>query len=222
MVAPWNNWFHCIGTTKYSWLRDRRGWRSRHHREHVEGDYKNPPPHGKYDEMLEQSKRLMKGRTPVVLECERRVAAYEKLVEALLFYGAEVVEFAVTAKHYHGLIRFTPLDGRYSTPATGVAGLCGAHHFKDERDPVPRYILGKCHSWCSNELRKMFNSQQSPSTPVDGTKRTLWGAGGLWAPRPKVIPIKDRAHQLVVARYIFDHILEGGAVWSVLQKLRTS
>jgi hypothetical protein len=31
--------FHCNGTFEGNWLRgDERGWRSRHHREHVEGD----------------------------------------------------------------------------------------------------------------------------------------------------------------------------------------
>jgi hypothetical protein len=38
-------WFHAIITTYGAWLDgDARGFRTRHHREHVEGDYKNPPP----------------------------------------------------------------------------------------------------------------------------------------------------------------------------------
>ena len=45
MPQPWQSWYHCNGTFKGNWLRgDERGWRSRNHREHVEGDYKNPPP----------------------------------------------------------------------------------------------------------------------------------------------------------------------------------
>ena len=50
MSAPWNRWFHCIGGTYGSWLPgDPRGFRTRHHREHVEGDYRNPPPAGIYE-----------------------------------------------------------------------------------------------------------------------------------------------------------------------------
>ena len=42
-MLPWNDWYHCTTHTYGSWLRgDRRGWRARHHREHVQGDYKNP------------------------------------------------------------------------------------------------------------------------------------------------------------------------------------
>ena len=69
--AAWNNWLHCTGSTYGTWLRgDPRGWRSRD-REHVDGDYKRPPPKGKYDELHEQSKRLMK-RARVVLNPEQR------------------------------------------------------------------------------------------------------------------------------------------------------
>src|SRR5256885_771098 len=60
-MQPWNDWYHCTAHTYGSWLRgDPRGWRSRHHREHVEGDYKHLPPKGIYDELLEKSKALMK------------------------------------------------------------------------------------------------------------------------------------------------------------------
>ena len=58
---PWNHWYHCTASTYGTWLRgDPRGWRARHHREHVEGDYRNPPPPGTYAPMLAQSKKLMK------------------------------------------------------------------------------------------------------------------------------------------------------------------
>src|SRR3954468_9029001 len=42
--TPWNNWYHCMGNTYGTWLPgDPRGFRTRLHREHVEGDYRNPP-----------------------------------------------------------------------------------------------------------------------------------------------------------------------------------
>src|SRR5262245_43472706 len=64
-TQPWNDWYHTTVHVYGSWLRgDPRGWRARHHREHVEGDYRNPSPHGKYDKLHEYSKSLMK-REPV-------------------------------------------------------------------------------------------------------------------------------------------------------------
>jgi hypothetical protein len=50
--AGWNSWHHCTGSTYGAWLRgDPPGWRSKQHREHVDGDYKRPPPAGRYKEL---------------------------------------------------------------------------------------------------------------------------------------------------------------------------
>jgi hypothetical protein len=47
VIAPWNHWYHCMGNTFGTWLPGSpKGFRTRHHREHVEGDYKHPPPKG--------------------------------------------------------------------------------------------------------------------------------------------------------------------------------
>ena len=37
--------------------------------------------------------------------------------------------------------------------------------------------------------------------------------GGLWAVRTKSLPVNDREHQINTAKYVYDHRLEGGAVW---------
>lgn len=199
-MPAWRNWYHCIGSTFGAWLRgDSRGWRARHHREHVEGDYRNPPPPGKYDKSHKHSKRLMK-REPVVLSREQRKVALLAMLEALRHYDVEVIVLAVGGKHYHMLARFTP----FGIPAAGVAGLCAAHHRKDGLDPVPRYVLGKVHSWCSRKVKQ--HKRQSPGTHVPGT-------GGLWAPRPKIIPIVNRAHQVDATNYIADHIDQGASIW---------
>ena len=71
-VLPWNDWYHFMGHTYGTWLPgDPKGFRTRHHREHVEGDYKHPPPKGKYDARWERAKRLMK-RDPVYLDEQQR------------------------------------------------------------------------------------------------------------------------------------------------------
>jgi hypothetical protein len=43
-------------------------------------------------------------------------------------------------------------------------------------------------------------------------------SGKLWAKRPKIIRIRDRAHQERVYYYILDHAKEGAWVWSELNR----
>jgi len=109
MRHPWNNWFHCTGSTFGTWLPgDPRGWRSREHRRHVAGDYKDPPPPGTYDELLAQSARSMK-RKPVFITCPGRAAACREMARTLLRHDVELIDLAVGAIHWHLLARFTPL-----------------------------------------------------------------------------------------------------------------
>ena len=105
-MSAWEGWYHCTGSTYGTWLRgDERGWRSRHHHEHVDGDYKNPPPPGKFRSEFEESKRLMK-RQRVVLTPEQQAFACRALVRALLEREVEVGPFCVGARHWHGMLRF--------------------------------------------------------------------------------------------------------------------
>jgi hypothetical protein len=105
-TQPWNDWYHVTVHVYGSWLRgDPRGWRSRHHREHVEGDYKNPPPPGTYDNLYELSKALMT-RDPVKIERELRQFVVDAITEKLIQDGIEVVIVSVDGKHLHVLARF--------------------------------------------------------------------------------------------------------------------
>ena len=55
------HWYHLILSTYGSWLPgDPRGFRTRHHRFHVEGDYKDPPPPGRYEKMHKQSQHSLR------------------------------------------------------------------------------------------------------------------------------------------------------------------
>ncbi|MEM0983301.1 MAG: transposase [Planctomycetota bacterium] len=112
MGAAWDHWYHVTGCTYGAWLRgDPRGFRTRHHREHVEGDYRNRPPEGEYAELLEQSKRLMK-REPVVLTMEMRQVALDAMVEAFSVHQCSVAAIAVGAQHYHILAQFQRVSAR--------------------------------------------------------------------------------------------------------------
>jgi hypothetical protein len=106
MGAPWNDWYHCNGNTYGTWLRgDPRGFRERHHRRHVEGDYKNPPAPGTYERVLARSQQLLK-RDPVHLDPGQQRAAAEALVTKLVDDGIQVLALTVDDHHFHLLARF--------------------------------------------------------------------------------------------------------------------
>jgi REP element-mobilizing transposase RayT len=104
--APWNDWYHVIIHTYGSWLRgDPRGWRAVNHREHVDGDYKNPPVRGKYDRMFERSRKLMT-REAVSIEAELKSVVLAAVVEKLRADELEILVASVDSKHLHLLGRF--------------------------------------------------------------------------------------------------------------------
>lgn len=106
-MRAWNAWYHISGHTYGSWLPgDPRGWRSRHHREHCDGDYKNPPAAGTHDNRLLRSKQLM-ARLPVRLSAAARQVACDLFVNTLLTHHLEPLAVSVDDHHYHVLARFT-------------------------------------------------------------------------------------------------------------------
>ena len=116
------------GSTYGTWLPgDPRGFRTRHHREHVEGDYRNPPPEGTYEEKHARSKELMT-RDAVVLSPEARELACATFAEVFAFKGAAFGAIAVGAQHYHILVQSTsPRD------LVGVAKKRSARALSDAR-----------------------------------------------------------------------------------------
>ncbi len=116
-------WFHATSHTYGVWLPgDPRGFRTRHHREHVEGDYKNPPPPGAHADRLARSRRLLV-QEPVVLAPEWRPVVGAAVRDRLAQLGAEVLAVAMSATHLHVQAR-TPVD------------------------EVRRWLgIAKCHAW---------------------------------------------------------------------------
>jgi hypothetical protein len=101
-------WFHVTTHTYGAWLHgDPRSFRTRHHREHIEGDYKNPPAPGTYDHLLERSKRLLK-QEPVVLAPEWRAIVGAAVCEKLIRLGAQVLAVSMSATHAHILAKMLP------------------------------------------------------------------------------------------------------------------
>lgn len=195
---PWENWYHCMGRTFGTWLPgDPRGWRAMHHRQHIEGDYRDPPPSGVYEGLHGHVRSVMTENAVRLTEAQRAIVC-DALVEALLHHGCEVRIICVDAVHFHVLVRF---------PRTGVRGLSGAHQRKDGLDPVPRYVLGKALSWSSRVVKQ--HSAQSPGSPDPGD---LPKNRGIWAARPKCVPIENEEHFTRVERYIRAHGKKGACV----------
>ena len=111
-MGAWNGWYHATTGTYGTWLPgDPRGWRARHHREHVEGDYRKPPPAGRYDGLHATARaRLLRG--PVHLTPPQRQLGGQALVEMLLQEGAEAAALSLDAVHMHALVRFGPAPAR--------------------------------------------------------------------------------------------------------------
>jgi hypothetical protein len=77
-------WFHVILTTYGAWLPgDPRGFRTRHHRDHVEGDYKSPPPVGVYESFALTNRDALK-HDPVSLDSTQRETVGKSLKAKLM------------------------------------------------------------------------------------------------------------------------------------------
>ena len=105
MTLPWNDWYHCSGNMYGTWLRgDPRGWRARHHREHVEGDYKNPPTEN-FARQFRRSQKLMKKPAVVLASRQMKLAGWA-MVERLLAARIELLSLSLDDHHFHLVARF--------------------------------------------------------------------------------------------------------------------
>ncbi len=116
--GPAWGWFHIILTAYGAWLYgDPRGFRTRHHREHVEGDYKNPPAPGMYADKEARSRELLK-QAPVSWSPAWRAIIGGALVARLQHLGAFVLCAAVSRQHVHILAKLPP---KLARPWSGLA-----------------------------------------------------------------------------------------------------
>ncbi|MGC1272515.1 MAG: hypothetical protein WBC44_02320 [Planctomycetaceae bacterium] len=104
-------WFHVTITTYGSWLPgDPRGFRTRHHREHVDGDYKRPPEED-YAGRHARSRKLCKV-PPVLLTPAQRRLVVLAIHERLVGLGDTVITVGMSGRHGHVLGQFIPKDVR--------------------------------------------------------------------------------------------------------------
>lgn len=103
MPAPGKCWRHVIINTHCSWLHGSpRGFRSRGHRIHFSGDYKNPPPPGEHAGLFRYHKE--RSSAPVDIGADLRQIVGTAMIDALLGAGDEVVVASVAERHAHALV----------------------------------------------------------------------------------------------------------------------
>ena len=94
-------WFHCTSHTYGAWLYgEARGFRTRHHREHIIGDYKNRTPRGMYDDKLARSRELLKQDSVSLAKEWRKIigaAVRDKITEL----GAQLLCISMSGTHVH-------------------------------------------------------------------------------------------------------------------------
>jgi REP element-mobilizing transposase RayT len=123
-VAPDRRiWHHVVLTTYGAWLYgDARGFRTRHHREHVEGDYKSPPPRMLYEARARRSRASLV-QPPVTIPAGLKERLGRAMWRELTRCGAWVLVMAVSGQHVHLLVKAQPgrirhLAGRAKRQAT--------------------------------------------------------------------------------------------------------
>ena len=103
MTAPGMLWRHVVINTRGTWLHgDGRGFRSRNHRIHSSGDYRNPPPIGEHGGLHRQ--HALSSQDETTIDHELRTTVGRFLVASLLDRHYRVLAVAVGKVHSHALI----------------------------------------------------------------------------------------------------------------------
>src|SRR5829696_2802622 len=100
MTRPGMRWRHVIINTLCSWLHgDERGFRSRGHRIHSSGDYRNPPPRGEHAGVLRYHEQRSREEVTITKDLRKRVGG--AIVRHFLREKYRVLAIAVGKVHTH-------------------------------------------------------------------------------------------------------------------------
>ena len=123
-------WWHVIISTHKSWLPgDPRGFRSRDHKIHSSGDYKNPPPEGEH-KPLHDFHRAKVG-DPVVIPEEQRETVGRAILEKLRKLKYRVLAISVAATHSHWLVEL-PEDEKEVRQLVGQCKTKSSHAIREQ------------------------------------------------------------------------------------------
>lgn len=130
MPQPGKAWQHVIFGTRGSWLPgDPRGWRSRGHKRHSSGDYRNPPPTGEHQGLYQYSKQHRPDA--VVIPRDLRAAVGTAFLECLGGMGHRVIAMAIAGMHAH-LLAELPKGPGGARSAVGSAKKASSRAIRSE------------------------------------------------------------------------------------------
>jgi hypothetical protein len=119
MPTPGKLWRHIVIGTHGSWLPgDPRGWRSRNHKRHSSGDYRDPPSPGEHAGLYEHSQRLCPKAVTLPRELLPVIGAV--FLENMSGQGMRTLAVALSSQHLHALVEL-PVD---VAEARRVVGIC--------------------------------------------------------------------------------------------------
>ena len=118
-------WRHIVVGTQCSWLHgDARGFRSRDHRLHSSGDYKDPPPAGEHEGLHRYHQQ--RSAEPVDLTIDARVIVCRAFVNKWRSLGYRIIACSVGKRHLHAVVE-GPDDYGELTKAVGKAKQAASH-----------------------------------------------------------------------------------------------
>jgi REP element-mobilizing transposase RayT len=130
-------WWHIVVSTWKSWLpADKRGFRSRDHKIHSSGDYKNPPPIEEHAGL--RNYHQQKSSEPIVIPADLHETAGRAILAKLKKGNYRVLAVSVSATHSHWLVEL-PSDYEETKQ---IAGQCKAKSSHAIRDRVPGRVWG--------------------------------------------------------------------------------
>ena len=132
-------WRHIIISTHRSWLHSSpRGFRTRWHRIHSSGDYKNPPPPKEHQGLHEYQLKRAKGPR-VEVPADLRLELCHIIVLKLLQLGCNVLTVSTGKTHTHALAE-VPAD---LSRVRQIGGKCKAARSTRIRKAMPGTIWGE-------------------------------------------------------------------------------
>ncbi len=105
MPNPGHAWWHLILHTKGSWLHgDPRGFRSRNHRIHSNGDYKNLPPDGEHQRLYDHQESQLKNA--IIIPDHLLPTLGQRLHSKCIQTDTQVLAISVGSSHAHLLVQY--------------------------------------------------------------------------------------------------------------------